>query len=272
MRPTITTDVTASTGVFNQKAGLVTGAGSGIGRESARLLARKGAYVAVADIDAAGGEATVEMIRSGGGSADFVACDVSVAADVEALVQHVVGRHGRLDFAHNNAGICPAGYTIDTLPDELWDQVIGVNLKGVWLCMKYELAIMRGQRAGSIVNTSSVCGFVASASSSPYNASKHGVIGLTKEAAVDFAALGIRVNAVCPGFVDTPMAQRLATPATMERMLQGCPVRRQAEPGEVAEAVAWLLSDAASYVTGHSLVVDGGLTSVVPSAMEPPTQ
>jgi NAD(P)-dependent dehydrogenase (short-subunit alcohol dehydrogenase family) len=243
----------------------VTGAGSGIGRATARLLASDGAHVAVADIDAEGGRETVEMIRAAGGAADFVQCDVSRPADVAALVDHVVDRHGRLDFAHNNAGICPVGHALDTLPEELWDQVIGVNLKGVWLCMKHELAVMRRQCSGAIVNTSSVCGIAATAGSSPYNVSKHGVIGLTREAAVDFAELGVRVNAVCPGFVDTPMSRRIATPDVQTRMVQSCPTGRMAEPEEIAAAVAWLLSDAASYVTGHSLVVDGGLTSRVPS-------
>lgn len=253
---------------LDQQAGLVTGAASGIGRASALQLAERGAYVAVADVDARGGEDTARAIRARGGHADFVACDVASPADVQALVNHVVDARGRLDFAHNNAGVCPAGYTVDTLPDELWDHVIAVNLKGVWLCMKYELAVMRRQGSGAIVNTASVCGLMATAGCSPYNVSKHGVIGLTKEAAVDFAGLGVRINAVCPGVVDTPMSRGLTTPEGMARLVQSCPTGRSAEPEEIAAAVAWLLSDAASYVTGHSLVVDGGLSSRLPGAMD----
>ena len=146
------------------------------------------------------------------------------------LVGHVVDQHGRLDFAHNNAGICPVGYAIDTLTEELWDQVIGVNLKGVWLSMKYELEVMRGQRSGAIVNTSSVCGLRATAKTTPYNTSKHGVIGLTQEAALDFAELGIRVNAVLPGVVDTAMAHGIATQEQIDEMGRATPVGRVAQP------------------------------------------
>ena len=251
------------------RVAIVTGAGSGIGRASARLLAAEGAHVTVVDTDREGGEATVELIREAGADSEFIACDVSVGSQVEAMVAHVVGRHGRLDAAHNNAGICPVGYAVDTLPDELWEQVIGVNLKGVWLSMKYELAVMRRQRSGAIVNTSSVCGVRASPLTSPYNTSKHGVIGLTKEAAVDFAALGVRVNVVLPGVVDTAMAHGIASQEQIEEMGRSTPVGRVAQPEEIAAAVAWLLSDAASYVTGHSMVVDGGLTIPLPSPISP---
>jgi NAD(P)-dependent dehydrogenase (short-subunit alcohol dehydrogenase family) len=251
------------------RVGLVTGAASGIGRASARMLAAEGAHVTVVDRDRDGGQETAELITAEGGAAEFVACDVSVASDVAALVRHIVDRRGRLDFAHNNAGICPVGYTIDTLTDELWDQVIGVNLKGVWLSMKYELAVMRGQRSGAIVNTSSVCGLRATSMTVPYNTSKHGVIGLTQEAALDFAELGIRVNAVLPGVVDTAMAHGIATDEQIEEMGRATPVGRVAQPAEIAAAVVWLLSDAASYVTGHSLVVDGGLAIPLPSPISP---
>jgi NAD(P)-dependent dehydrogenase (short-subunit alcohol dehydrogenase family) len=253
------------------RVGLVTGAASGIGRASARLLARGGAHVTVVDRDRDGGEETVALIAADGGAAEFVACDVSVADEVAQLVRQIVERRGRLDFAHNNAGICPVGFTIDTLTDELWDQVIGVNLKGVWLSMKYELAVMRAQRSGAIVNTSSVCGLRATAMTTPYNTSKHGVIGLTQEAALDFAELGIRVNAVLPGVVDTAMARGIASQEQIEEMGRSTPVGRVAQPEEIAAAVAWLLSDAASYVTGHSMVVDGGLTIPLPSPISPRT-
>jgi NAD(P)-dependent dehydrogenase (short-subunit alcohol dehydrogenase family) len=253
------------------RVGLVTGAASGIGRASARLLAKDGAHVTVADVDREGGEDTVALIAADGGPAEFVACDVSLGSDVARLVGHIVDRHGRLDFAHNNAGICPVGYAIDTLTEELWDQVIGVNLKGVWLSMKYELEVMRGQRSGAIVNTSSVCGLRATAKTTPYNTSKHGVIGLTQEAALDFAELGIRVNAVLPGVVDTAMARGIATQEQIDEMGRATPVGRVAQPEEIAAAVAWLLSDAASYVTGHSLIVDGGLTTPLPAPISPST-
>lgn len=176
-----------------------------------------------------------------------------------------MARHGRLDFAHNNAGICPVGYAVDTLPEELWDAVIGVNLKGVWLSMRYELAVMRRQRSGAVVNTSSVCGVRAAPLTSPYNTSKHGVIGLTKEAAVDFAALGIRVNAVLPGIVDTPMSHRIGTDEQIAEMGAATPIARVAQPEEIAAAVVWLLSDAASFVTGHSMIVDGALSIPLPT-------
>jgi len=252
------------------KVGLVTGAGSGIGRATAIELARAGASVTVADVDEARGVETVELIRADGGDADFVYCDVVRDADVQALVSHVVERHGRLDFAHNNAGIVGGRYRIDTLPEEEFDRVIGVNLKGVWLCLKHELRVMRPQRAGAIVNTASVCGYMASHESTPYNASKHGVIGLTKEAAIESAALGIRVNAVCPGYVMTPMSAAIGQDEMIKRAQERVPALRCAEPEEIAHSVVWLLSDQASYMNGAGLVVDGGLMlSIIPPPEAP---
>jgi NAD(P)-dependent dehydrogenase (short-subunit alcohol dehydrogenase family) len=241
------------------KVGLVTGAASGIGRATAVELARAQAHVTVADIDEAGGRETVERIRAEGGTADFVRCDVAAEPDVEALVRHVVDRHGRLDFAHNNAGIAVGGYRVDTLPEDLWDRVIGVNLKGVWLCLKHELRVMRSQRAGAIVNTASVCSYMASSGSTPYNTSKHGVLGLTKEAAIESGPLGVRVNAICPGFVATPAAARIDPGEMSRRVRERVPAQRLAAPEEVAHAVAWMLSDRAAYLNGAGLVLDGGL-------------
>lgn len=246
------------------KAGLVTGAGSGIGRATACRLAAAGAYVAVADVDGAGGRETVDLIHSAGGDADFVRCDVTSSAQVARLVDAVVTARGTLDFAHNNAGVPPSLHAIDELPEEVWDRVITVNLKGVWLSLRHELPVMRRQQYGAIVNTASICGMRVAPMTSPYNAAKHGVIGLTREAAVEVAGIGVRVNAVCPGFVTTPMSQGTTTPATWAAMAATVPAGRVAEPDEIADAVLWLLSDAASYVTGHSLTVDGGLTQTMP--------
>jgi NAD(P)-dependent dehydrogenase (short-subunit alcohol dehydrogenase family) len=242
------------------KVGVVTGGGSGIGRATALALAREGGHVTVADIDGPGGPGTVEEIRAAGGAAEFVRCDVSSEADVSALVHGIADRHGRLDFAFNNAGVSASGHRIDTLPEEEWDRVIDINLKGVWLCLKHELQVMRAQGSGAIVNTASSVSFMASHDSSPYNTSKHGVMGLTREAAIETAALGIRVNAVCPGFVNTPMAARMGPEEMARRTRARVPAQRVCEPEEVAAAVVWLLSDGASYITGEGLVIDGGLT------------
>jgi NAD(P)-dependent dehydrogenase (short-subunit alcohol dehydrogenase family) len=249
-----------------QPIGIVTGAGSGIGRATARLLASRGAWVAVADIDPAGGRETVELIAAAGGEAAFVECDVSVPAQVEALVSGVVARDGRLDFAHNNVGVlAERPGPIDKIDHESWRRVVDVNFIGTWLCLKHELAVMREQGYGAVVNTASVCGEQVTAGACPYNATKHAVIGLTKEAAVDFAELGVRINAVCPGYVDTPLTRRNTTAADRARILDSMPAPRFATAEEIAEAVAWLLSGAASYVTGHSLVVDGGLAVSIPA-------
>ena len=239
------------------RAGLVTGAGSGIGRATAVALAEPGTYVAVADVDEEGGAETVELVREAGGEADFVRCDVSSEADVGALVAHVAGRGGRLDFAHNNAGVPAPGHRIDTLPEAEWDRVIGVNLKGVWLCLKHELQVMREQGSGAIVNTSSSVGFMASHDSSPYNTSKHGVLGLTKEAAIENAALGIRVNAVCPGFVQTPMADGIGADEMARRTRARVPAQRVCSPEEVAAAVVYLASAEAEMASGTVLDVNG---------------
>jgi len=242
------------------KVALVTGASSGIGRATAVALAHEGAKVAVADINQQGGDETVAMIRQDGGEAAFIRCDVSVAHEIEAMVNETVSRYGRLDCAVNNAGIAsPSGGRIHEHPEGSWDLTISVNLKGVWLCLKYETATMLRQGGGAIVNMASAAGLVGGPGGCAYIASKHGVIGLTRAAALEYAKDGIRVNAVCPAWVETPMIQAaLADPERRTRVLQSEPVGRIAQPEEVAEAVVWLCSAKASFVTGHAMVVDGG--------------
>jgi NAD(P)-dependent dehydrogenase (short-subunit alcohol dehydrogenase family) len=205
------------------------------------------------------------MITENGGDAIFVNTDVTQATAVKALISKAVETYGRLDCAYNNAGIAGTGIagthralTAD-YPDERWHSVIAINLTGVWLCMKYELAQMLHQGGGAIVNTASVAGFVGLPYASAYVASKHGVVGLTKTAALEYAQQGIRVNCVCPGYIATPMtALGMQDPERMARMIASAPVGRMGQPEEVAEAVVWLCSDAASFVTGHTMTVDGG--------------
>lgn len=246
-------------GQFNGKIALVTGAASGIGRASALAFAREGARVVVADLAADGGEETVRMIESAGGAATFCQTDVSKAADVEKLIEQAMNTYGRLDYAHNNAGILGKAAPTADCSEEEWDRQIAVNLKGVWLCMRYEIPQMLKQGGGAIVNTSSAAGLVGMQGLAPYTASKHGVAGLTKAAALDYAKSNVRVNAVCPGFIDTPMVRNIED-------LEGLPTNampampRMGTPEDVANAVVWLCSDAASYVTGHLLAVDGAMT------------
>ena len=248
---------------MDNKVALVTGAGSGIGRATALVFAREGAKVVVADIVVEGGQETVQQIEAAGGEAIFVKADVSQAADVETLIAKTVETYGRLDCAFNNAGI-EGGMklTIDCTKEE-FDRTIAVNLTGVWLCMKYEIQQMLSQGGGAILNTASAAGLVGFPSLPDYVASKHGVVGLTKTAALEYAKSGIRVNAVCPGVIQTPMVERGAqlSPGFDELALSMEPVGRFGQPSEIGEAVVWLCSDAASFVTGHPMVVDGGLVA-----------
>jgi len=247
-------------GSLEGKAILVTGGGSGIGRATSLLLAKQGAKVMIADYVPEGAQKTVTMMKEAGGTADCLAADVSVTKQVEMMVAKTLEKFGRIDGAFNNAGIegKMAG-TIDT-SEENFDRTIAINLKGVWLCMKYEIPQMLKQGGGVIVNTASIAGLVGFEGLPAYNASKHGVVGLTKTAALEFAQKNIRVNCVCPGVIQTPMVARLMDGGGMNEndMRAGEPVGRFGQPHEIGEGVVWLLSDAASFVTGHSMVIDGG--------------
>jgi NAD(P)-dependent dehydrogenase (short-subunit alcohol dehydrogenase family) len=251
-------------GYVEGKVALVTGGGSGIGRATALAFAREGARVVVADIGVAGGAETAQLIQKAGGEATFIKADVSQAAEVEALIDKVVSTYGRLDCAHNNAGIEGVEAPTADYPEEDWDRVIAINLKGVWLCMKYEIPPMQQQGGGAIVNTASIAGLVGAYRMPAYVASKHGVAGLTKAAALEYAKAGIRVNAVCPGVIRTPMVERFffsRHPRAEGRLTAFEPIGRLGTPQEVAEAVVWLCSDAASFVTGHTMAVDGGIVA-----------
>jgi len=248
------------TAELDGKVGLVTGGTSGIGRETAVLFAKAGAKVVVAGRREAEGQETVELIRAGGGDALFVKADVSKASEVEALVKKTVENFGRLDVAFNNAGIEGVWVPIVRQSEEDWDRTIDINLKGVWLCLKYEIRqMLRQGGGGAIVNMSSVTGLIGSAGAAAYSASKHGVIGLTKSAALENAKGGIRVNAVCPAVIETPMAERIFGAPQVHKFVLSChPIGRFGRPMEVAEAVVWMCSDSASFMTGQSMVLDGG--------------
>ncbi len=248
-------------GRVENKIALVTGGGSGLGRATVQALAREGAKVLVADLNLESAHETVTMVAETGGEASAFAMDVTVAAQVEAMVQMTVERYGRLDCAFNNAGIPgKVGTSVIDYEEEDWDRVIAVDLKGVWLGMKYELKQMLKQGRGVVVNTASIAGLVGSVGSSPYVASKHGVVGLTKTAALEFAQQNIRVNAVCPGVFRTPLVEKIIAelPEREELYLSAQPIGRMGRPEELAEAVVWLCSDAASFVTGHAFPIDGG--------------
>jgi NAD(P)-dependent dehydrogenase (short-subunit alcohol dehydrogenase family) len=250
-------------GRVQDKVALITGGGSGIGRATAVAFAREGAKVAVADYNTEGGERTVREIKEASGQAFFHAADVANPNDVEALVKQVVERYGRLDCAFNNAGIEGEFATTPNYSIEGWHRVISINLDGVFYCMKYEIQQMLKQGGGSIVNTSSVAGLVGGRRNAAYAAAKHGVAGLTKTAALEFARKNIRVNAVCPGFIRSPMSDRVLDSGSLneEQIIAIEPINRMGRPEEIAATVLWLCSDEASFVTGVPFPVDGGFVA-----------
>jgi NAD(P)-dependent dehydrogenase (short-subunit alcohol dehydrogenase family) len=247
--------------LVENKVALITGAGSGIGRASALAFAREGAKVVVADVSAEGGNETVRLVEEAGGKAMFVKTDVSKATEVEALIQKIVQTYGRLDCAHNNAGIEGIVALTADYPEEMWDRVLRINLKGAFLSMKHEIPQMLKQGGGAIVNTASGLGIVGIQGLSAYVASKGGVVGLTRTAAVEYAPSGIRINALIPGVTRTPMMTRqmgenahLAEP----QYISLHPIGRLGLPEEIAEAAVWLCSEHASFVVGHAMAIDGG--------------
>ncbi len=251
-------------GQLEGKSALVTGGASGIGRAAAIAFAREGARVAVSDVNSQGGEETVRIIEDSGGEALWAPADVSDSSQVQALVRQTVSAYGRLDCAFNNAGITVTRRTpMVDLTEEEWDRLMGINLKGVWLCLKYEIPEMIRTGGGAIVNTSSTAGLVGSIGLASYVASKHGVAGLSKAAALEHSRDGVRVNAVCPGPIRTPLTEGVmaANEGAEERYTSRAPMGRMGTPEEVAEAVIWLCSDAASFVTGHTMTVDGGVVA-----------
>ena len=246
---------------FGGKVALVTGGSSGIGRATALAFAREGAKVVVADVDIDRGAKTVGLIREKGGDAIFAKTDVTQKYDIEMLVKRTVDTYGRLDFAFNNAGIEGTQAPTADYLEEVWNRAIAVNLTGVWLCMKYEIPQMLKQGGGVIINCASILGTVGFANASAYVAAKHGVLGLTKTAAIEYATQGIRINAICPAFIETPMLERggLTNDPQVYQMIAGLhPMKRLGTPEEIAGPVLWLCSDAASFVTGQALLVDGG--------------
>jgi len=245
------------------KVAIVTGGTSGIGRDASVLFAKAGAKVVVAGRREIEGQETIDLIRAAGGEAFFLKTDVSQTAQVQALVQKTVDKYGRLDVAFNNAGIEGNWIPIADQPEEDWDRTIDINVKGVWLCLKFEIQQMLKQGGGgAIVNMSSVAGFIGAAGAATYCASKHAVIGLTKSAAIETGPNGIRVNAICPGIIETPMGDRIfGAPEVTKWALTFYPLGRFGKPMEVAEAVLFLCSDRASFMSGQTLILDGGFLS-----------
>ena len=253
---------TNQNGSFAGKVAFVTGAANGIGRAAALGFAREGASVVAADVSEQGNQETARLVEQAGGRALALRCDVSRAADVEAALDKTVEAFGRLDFAFNNAGVEQPVTAAADLTEEQWDRVASIDLRGVFLCMKHEIPLLLKQGGGAIVNTSSGAGVKGFAGQAAYCSAKFGVVGLTKAAALDYAAQNIRINAVCPGIVETPMMDRFSggTPEGRARVIAQEPIERMGKPEEIAAAVIWLCSDQAAFVVGHAMVIDGGQT------------
>jgi NAD(P)-dependent dehydrogenase (short-subunit alcohol dehydrogenase family) len=249
--------------IFENQVALVTGGSFGIGQATAIAFAQRGAKVVVADWIKDEAEVTLKKIKEAGSEGVYVQCDVSKTADVKTLIDQTIATYGRLDYAFNNAGIEGLMANTHECTEENWDKTLGINLKGVWLCMKHELTQMLNQGKGVIVNCASVAGLTGFKGLPAYVVSKHGLVGLTKTAALEYAPSGIRVNAVCPGVIHTAMIDRVTGhDKEVEKQYTAMePIGRMGEPKEVAEAVVWLCSDAASFVTGHAMAVDGGFTA-----------
>jgi NAD(P)-dependent dehydrogenase (short-subunit alcohol dehydrogenase family) len=247
---------------FDGKSVVITGAGSGIGRATALAFAEAGARLVIADVDDVLGQETAALAREHGARAEFVHVDVTRSADCATMVARALEAHGRLDVAFNNAGIALPNAPIAEISEADWQRVVSINLTGVFLCMKHEIPAMKRGGGGAIINTASVGGLIGTAGVTAYCASKHGVVGLTKSAALDHIGDGIRINAVCPGGTLTPMLREwFKEPGVEQAALAGTPIGRMADPAEIARAVLFLASPEASFVVGHALVADGGLTA-----------
>jgi len=250
---------------FSGKVAFVTGGGSGIGRATAVAFAKEGAKVAIGYVTEEHAQGTRQLVEQAGGKAIAVKCDVSKDEEVKRAIEKTVQVFGRLDFAFNNAGVMQHRVDTAEITTEEWDRVLGVNLRGVFSCMRYEIPQMLKQGGGAIVNNSSIGGVVGNPGLSAYHAAKHGVIGLTRTAAIEYCTKGININAVCPGTINTPLAQSLAgsktlDPKALDPLLVETPIKRPGTPEEVASAVIWLCSPGAGFVVGHAMLVDGGYT------------